>query len=181
MRHPEGFRYTEEFISLQEETELLAHIRNQPLHEAEYKQYTAKRRILSFGSEYDFSSNELLPGPPLPEFLLPLRKKVAAWVDVPPEKFAHALLTHYPAGTALGWHRDVPNFEIIVGVSLLGPCRMRFRPYPATKGSRGQLAIELEPRSAYVLQGDVRWHWQHSIPATPGERYSVTFRSLRGR
>lgn len=181
MRHPGGFRYAAEFITPAEEADLLAHIRSQPLREAEYKQYTAKRRILSFGSEYDFSANELLPGPPLPEFLLPLRGKVAAWINVPAEKFAHALLTHYPAGTALGWHRDVPNFEIVVGVSLLGSCRMRFRPYPATKGSRSQLAIELEPRSVYVLQSDVRWRWQHSIPATPGERYSATFRTLRGR
>jgi alkylated DNA repair dioxygenase AlkB len=175
---PEGYAYAPEFISLAEEEVLLEQIKAQPLHEAEYKQYTAKRRILSFGSEYDFSANELLPGPALPEFLLPLRAKVARWVGVAADDFAHALLTHYPAGTALGWHRDVPNFELVTGVSLLGACRMRFRPYPATKSAKS-LAIELEPRSVYVLRGNVRWRWQHSIPATPGERYSVTFRTLR--
>ena len=175
---PEGYDYAPEFISPAEEAALVAAIRGQPLREAPYKEYTAKRRILSFGSEYDFASNELLPGPPLPQFILPLREKVAQWAGVGAARFAHALLTHYPAGTALGWHRDVPSFEIVVGVSLLGPCRMRFRPFPATKGSR-PLAIELEPRSVYVLRGNVRWRWQHSIPATPGERYSVTLRTLR--
>ena len=180
MTPPAGFAYIEEFITAEEETNLLEEIRALPLREAAYKQYTAKRRILSFGSQYDFSAHQLSSGPPLPAFILPLREKVARWSGVAREEFGHALLTHYPPGTALGWHRDVPNFEIVIGVSLLGPCRMRFRPYPPQKGARKDiLQVTLEPRSAYRLQGAVRWEWQHSIPATPGERYSVTFRSPR--
>ena len=167
MTPPAGFAYIEEFITAEGETNLLEEIRALPLREAAYKQYTAKRRILSFDSA-------------LPFFILPLREKVARWSGVAPEEFGHALLTHYPPGTALGWHRDVPNFEIVIGVSLLGPCRMRFRPYPPRKGARKDiLQVTLEPRSVYRLQGAVRWEWQHSIPATPGERYSVTFRSPR--
>jgi alkylated DNA repair dioxygenase AlkB len=37
----------------------------------------------------------------------------------------------------------------------------------------------LAPRSGYVLAGPARNQWQHSIPAVPAERYSLTFRTLR--
>jgi alkylated DNA repair dioxygenase AlkB len=30
-----------------------------------------------------------------------------------------------------------------------------------------------------VLAGEARWKWQHSIPPTKEERYSITFRTLR--
>jgi alkylated DNA repair dioxygenase AlkB len=57
---------------------------------------------------------------------------------------------------------------------------MRLRRYPHRKGSRAQtLAITLEPRSAYILRGEVRWRWQHSILATNNLRYSITFRTRR--
>jgi alkylated DNA repair dioxygenase AlkB len=100
--------------------------------------------------------------------------------DRPVLAFTQALVTEYRPGTELGWHRDVPNFEVIVGVSLAGSCRMRLRPYPPVKGDRKSvLALELEPRSAYSLQGDARWKWQHSISPTAMLRYSITFRTPR--
>jgi alkylated DNA repair dioxygenase AlkB len=54
---------------------------------------------------------------------------------------------------------------------------MRFQR--TIKGEREVAAIELEPRSAYVLSGKARWSWQHSIPSTRELRYSVTFRTLK--
>src|SRR5205814_4905771 len=121
-----------------------------PLHEAQYKSFTAKRRIMSFGAEYDFGAHKLLPGPPIADFLLPLREKVARWLEMPADEFAHGLLTEYRPGTQLGWHRDVPQFAVIVGISLAGAARMRFRPYPPRADKRqGVFAIELEPRSVY--------------------------------
>jgi alkylated DNA repair dioxygenase AlkB len=36
----------------------------------------------------------------------------------------------------------------------------------------------LAPRSAYLLTGEARHAWRHSIPATKELRYSVTFRTL---
>src|SRR5690242_12949809 len=90
---PDGLVYAPDFITVTEEAALLAAIEDLPLHEAQYKSYTAKRRIMSFGAEYDFNANELLPGPPLPEFLLPLRAHVAAWLELPAEEFAHGLVT----------------------------------------------------------------------------------------
>lgn len=176
---PDGLVYTENFLTGAEEQSLLAAIGELPLKEAEYKQYTAKRRIASFGATYDFSHQRLLPGPPIPASLLPLRKKVSAWVGLPAEELRHALITEYRAGAALGWHRDTPEFGVVVGVSLAHPTRMRFRPYPPAKGRDPRaFALMLEPRSAYVMQRDIRWKWQHSIPATKALRYSITLRTM---
>ena len=178
---PEGFVYRSEFLTREEESALLEVMRALPLEEAQYKQYTARRRTVSYGSEYDFSENKLETAPALPDFLLPLRDKVASWIGIRPEKFVHGLVSEYSPGTPLGWHRDVPNFELIVGVSLRGTARMRLRPYrPGEKNRREDvIAIDLEPRSAYQIRDTARWAWQHGVAATKELRYSVTFRTAR--
>jgi alkylated DNA repair dioxygenase AlkB len=177
---PNGLVFAPGFIGLDEERQLLAAIEGLELHEAQYKEYTAKRRIASYGAEYDFAANELKPAPGLPPFLAPLRAKVAAWVGIAPERFTHALVSEYRPGTPLGWHRDVPQFEVIVGVSLAADARMRFRPWPPRKGG-AILALDLPPRSAYILRDEVRWRWQHSVEATKVLRYSITFRTSLAR
>lgn len=176
---PEGLVYVPDFIDAAEEARLIGEITRLPLAEARYKQYTARRRIVSFGSQYDFTDNELRASAPLPGFLFPLRDKLAHWLGIPAERFAHALVTEYRPGSALGWHRDAPDFEGVVGISLAGPCRMRFRRYPPKEGEAQKgFELYLEPRSAYVMRGEVRWRWQHAIPSTTALRYSVTFRTL---
>jgi alkylated DNA repair dioxygenase AlkB len=177
---PNGLVFAPGFIGRDEERDLLAAIAGLELHEAQYKEYTAKRRIASYGAEYDFAANELKPAPGLPPFLAPLRAKVAAWVGIAPERFTHALVSEYRPGTPLGWHRDVPQFEVIVGVSLAADARMRFRPWPPRKGG-AILALDLPPRSAYILRDEVRWRWQHSVEATKALRYSITFRTSLAR
>src|SRR5262245_7662926 len=175
---PAGMVYEPNFIARDEEAVLLSEIRNLPLREAKYKEFTAKRRIMSYGGSYDFSSNELVPAGPIPPFLDELRERAARWVEKPASLFTHALIAEYKPGTQLGWHRDVPDFEMIVGVSLGGACRMRLRPYPPPKGrSAESLSAELEGRSAYVMRGHARWHWQHSVPPVKALRYSITFRT----
>lgn len=177
---PEGFTYRPDFITADEETTLLDEIRALPFHEARYKEYTAKRRIVSYGGSYDFSTNELIPAGPIPPFLEPLRDRIANWVQVPASEFQHALIAEYRPGTQLGWHRDVPEFDLVVGVSLGGYGRMRLRPYPPAKGRNPDIvSVDLGPRSAYVIQESARWGWQHSIAGTQTLRYSVTFRTRR--
>ena len=176
---PEGMAYRPVLITPAEEQELLACIEALPLHEARYKDWNAKRRIVSYGGRYDFSRNELLPAEPLDPFLHPLRDRIAAWSDIPSSAFGHALISEYSPGTQLGWHRDVHHYGEIVGVSLAGPGRMRLRPYPPQKGRcRAVQVIDLEPRSAYILRGPARWDWQHAISPTRALRYSITFRTL---
>jgi alkylated DNA repair dioxygenase AlkB len=172
--------YEADFLSREEEAGLLAGIATLDLREAKYKDYTAKRRVASFGAGYDFDANELTPAPILAPFLLPLRTRVAQWAGVPAEDFGYALVSEYRPGTTLGWHRDVPHFEMVAGVSLASPATMRFRPYPPKKGAR-IFTLELAPRSAYILRGEARWGWQHSIAPTPALRYSITFRTMRKR
>jgi alkylated DNA repair dioxygenase AlkB len=176
---PPGFFYQPEFLSAQEERELLDAIGGLKLEQARYKDYTAKRRAASFGFEYDFSYNTVHPAAPIPEFLQPLKARAAAWLGVDISAIRHALVAEYRPGTALGWHRDVPNFELVCGISLGGEARMRFGPFPPKKGDRKSvLSLDLAARSAYLLRGDARWRWQHSIPATKALRYSITFRTM---
>jgi len=177
---PPGLRYEPDFIEAVEERHLLEAIRSLPFHEAEYRGFAAKRRIVSYGADYDFDANVLRPGRPVPAFLHPLRARVADRLGSPAEALTHALVTEYRPGTQLGWHRDVPDFALVAGISLGTACRMRFRRYPPQRGQR-VYTLELAPRSMYVLAGVVRWQWQHGVPPTPGLRYSVTFRTLAPR
>jgi alkylated DNA repair protein (DNA oxidative demethylase) len=94
------------------------------------------------------------------------------------EDFVQILVWRYPAGAGIGWHREAPKFgSKIPGVSLGAPARMRFQR--TVGGERQTAAVELAPRSAYVLSGKARWSWRHSIPATRELRHSITFRTLK--
>jgi alkylated DNA repair dioxygenase AlkB len=179
-RLPTGFRYAEGFLSETDEAALLIEIARLPFDNARYKEWTANRRVVSYGGRYDFSSSELVPAEPIPPFLFGLRAAAAGFGGVPETELTHALVAEYRGETQLGWHRDVPDFELVVGVSLLGAARMRLRRYPhrAHSGERS-LAVDLAPRSIYSLAGEARWGWQHAISPTPALRYSITFRSLR--
>lgn len=175
---PDGLSYAPDFLSAGEERALLEGIATLDLREARYKEFTARRRVASFGAGYDFDANELTPAPVLAPFLLPLREKLGAWARVPAQEFGYALVAEYRAGTQLGWHRDVPQFEVVAGVSLGSAATMRFRRFPPRKAGAVH-TLELAPRSAYVLRGEARWGWQHAIAATPALRFSITFRTRR--
>ena len=178
---PEGFTYQPAFITREEEAALLAILRTLPFQEAKFQQYTARRRTVRYGTEYDSRIAVPDEAPGIPEFLLPLRDKAASWIELPADNFVHGLVTEYRPGTPLGWHRDAPDYEVIVGVSLGGACRMRLRPYLPGASHRKQdaVSLELEPRSAYRIRDNARWGWQHSIAATKQLRYSITFRTGR--
>jgi alkylated DNA repair dioxygenase AlkB len=176
---PDGFLYAADFLTVAQEAELLEHIRALPFQQARYKEWRARRRVVSFGGSYDFSRNQLSPAPPIPQFLHPLRAQAAAWAGLAPARMQHAMIAEYRPATPLGWHRDVPNFEDVIGVSLLGHARMRFRPWPPAPHQRTSSAIELEPRSVYLLRGAARWQWQHTVSPTRELRYSITFRTER--
>jgi alkylated DNA repair dioxygenase AlkB len=178
-RLPEGLRYEEDFLLPVEEAALLDAIRELPLEHAQFKEFTARRRVASFGGRYDFSHNELLPAARMPEWLLPVRERAAAWAGLSHDAIDHALVAEYAPGTPLGWHRDVPEFEAIVGISLAGSCRLRFRRYPPRKPARAEVTLDVAPRSIYTIQGGARWGWQHAVSPTKELRYSITFRTLR--
>lgn len=179
---PEGFVYEREFLSVEEERELVARVSGMEFSEIRMHGVVAKRRAAHFGRNYEYQSAAIAPGAPIPEFLLPLRKRIGTFAGRKAEDFAEVLVTEYPPGAGIGWHRDAPPFEIIVGISLLSACTMQFRPWPVQKsaGSRRKpLAQLLEPRSAYIIRGASRSAWQHHIPEAKSRRLSITFRTLR--
>lgn len=173
---PNGFTYRPEFLSEAEEADLLRIFERLDFAAFDFHGYTARRRVIEYGWEYDFGTREATTATPIPGFLLPFRDRAASLAGAASDDLVESVITEYPAGAPIGWHRDVPQFEIIVGFSLGSSCRMRLKPYKAA----GKLvSVILEPRSAYVIRGDARWKFQHSIPAVEKLRYSVTFRSLR--
>jgi alkylated DNA repair dioxygenase AlkB len=179
---PDGFTYRPGFLAVHEESSLLAAVGTLPIEEARYREFTARRRIASFGASYDFTANRPLPAPPLPDFLEPLRARLADLADLPADELVQCTVVEYRPGTQLGWHRDVPTFGIVMGVSLASPARMRLRPYPHRvndPASPRALTLDLAPRSAYVIRDAARWGWQHAISPTKALRWSITFRTIR--
>ena len=176
---PEGFAYQAELISRDEEAQLLAHIRALPFREFQFQGFTGKRRVVSFGWRYDFEAHRVERADPVPEFLSALRGRAAAFAGLAAEQLEQALVTEYPAGATIGWHKDRPVFGDVVGVSLLAPCTFRLRH--EADGGWERVSLVAEPRSVYLLRGVVRTRWEHSIPAVPSLRYSITFRTLRDR
>ena len=174
---PSGFRYQPDVISVDEERDLLGHIRELPFREFEFHGYTGKRRVVSFGWQYDFSARHLQKVDDMPDFLRELRVPAARFAGLEPEALQHVLVTEYAAGAGIGWHRDKNVFNEIVGVSLLAPCVFRLRRSVGDGWER--VNVTAEPRSAYLLSGAARSEWEHSIPSVDSLRYSVTFRNLR--
>ena len=184
---PPDFRYQPDFLSRAEENALLAEIGALDFAAVEMRGVVAKRRTVHFGWTYGYYARRAEPGPPLPGFLLPYRDRMAAWAGVDPEAFVEALVTEYPPGAPIGWHRDAPQFgDVVAGLSLAGTARMKFRPYVSPSalqpGARRPAThdVELEPRSAYLIAGVARREFEHSIPPVAERRYSITFRTLRG-
>ncbi len=174
---PQGFVYRPEFISPEEERDLVGGLADLPFKEFEFQGYTGKRRVVSFGWQYVFDGSGLRKADDMPAFLLPLRARAAAFAGMAAEDLQHVLLTEYGPGAAIGWHKDRSVFGRTVGISLLSPCRFRFRRKSGAKWERASLIAH--PRSAYLLAGASRSDWEHSIPAVESLRYSITFRNLR--
>ena len=173
---PEGFRYQPAVIPFTSETTLLDEIRALPFREFEFHGHTGKRRVVSFGWQYDFSARQLKKVDDMPAFLLDLREIAAEFADMKAAELQQVLVTEYAAGAGIGWHKDKAVFGQVVGISLLSPCTFRLRRKKGEGWER--VSIVAEPRSAYLLSGPSRTEWEHSIPEVDALRYSVTFRNL---
>jgi alkylated DNA repair dioxygenase AlkB len=172
----EGFQYKDGILSADQERTLIALFERLPFREFEFRGFLGKRRTVSFGWLYDFNVRELQQAKEIPSFLLAIRQKAAEFAGITESRLQHALVTEYAPGAAIGWHRDRPEFEDVIGISLGAPCLFRFRRKNGMRWERA--SIELQRRSAYLLRGRARWDWQHSIPPVDKLRYSITFRSL---
>ena len=174
---PEGLAYQPELISPEAEAELAGRIGELPLQPFEFHGYLANRRVIYFGWRYDFTHGKVQPADPMPPWLEPVRDRAAAFAGLAPQAFAHVLINEYAPGAGIGWHRDRPQFEDVVGISLLTPAKVRLRRKIGAGWERA--AFTAAPRSVYLLRGPARTEWEHSIPPLDALRYSITFRSLR--
>ena len=173
---PAGMRYEPALISPDEEHDLVGRLGKQPFKEFEFHGFLGKRRVVSFGWRYNFDGSGLQEAAEIPDFLLPIRERAAAFADLAPAALEHVLVIEYPPGAGIGWHKDRPIFGDVIGISLLASCTFRLRRKRGPKWERRSFMAE--PRSVYLLRGSSRHEWEHSIPPVETLRYSVTFRTL---
>jgi DNA oxidative demethylase len=175
---PKGLVYKPELLSADEERQLLERFESLRFDPIVLHGQAARRTGRHFGLDYDYEARTPQPGEPVPDWMLPVRARAAELAGHEPEELVEVLVQRYPEGSTIGWHRDAPAFGTVVGVSLGGSSRLRFQRGKREK--RRVWELPLEPRSGYVLSGEARRSWEHSIPPTKELRYSITFRTLRG-
>jgi alkylated DNA repair dioxygenase AlkB len=175
---PQGFTYLPDWITPEAEHSLLLHVEQLIFSEVRMHGVVAKRKVVHFGWDYGYDSWTISPADPIPEWLTLLQQRASGVLGVSTDAVQEVLVTRYEPGAGIGWHRDAPMFgPEILGVSLAGPCRMRFQR--TVTGERRTAEAVLRPRSAYLLAGEARFAWQHSIPPAKELRYSITFRTLK--
>jgi alkylated DNA repair protein (DNA oxidative demethylase) len=174
---PEGLAYAPELIGAGEERALVERMKALPFAPFQFHGFEGKRRTLSYGMQYRFDGSGLAEAEPMPDWLLPLRDRAAAFAGLEPDALVQALLIEYDVGAGLGWHRDRPVFGDVVGVSLLSEAPLRFRRRSAERWERWKLRAA--PPTAYALRGAARTEWEHSLAPVAALRYSATFRTLR--
>jgi alkylated DNA repair dioxygenase AlkB len=171
---PQGFLYQADLLTAEGEADLVRELHNLPFQPFDFHAHLATRRVVGFGLHCDFDRRAVVEAPPIRDFLIPLRDKVAAFAGRPAPAFHQVLLNEYREGAGIGWHRDKPHFEDVAGVSLLAPCNFRLRRKNGVKWDRRTIIVE--PRSAYLMTGAARNDWEHSISLLSAHRYSITLR-----
>lgn len=175
---PEGLAVRPDMVSADEAAGLCARIDAAGLEPFQFQGWLGKRMTASFGSAYDYARGAVLTAPPIPDWLLPLRSRMAAWAQLKSETLQQALVIRYDPGAGIGWHRDRPQYGTVLGLSLGGEDAMRLRRRRAN-GGFDRITLPLNPREAYRLDGPARWEWEHSIAPVESRRWSITFRTLR--
>ena len=187
---PPGLEYHTQFLTAQEEAELLVRIDG-----SEWLP-DLSRRVLHFGYKYDYSNRKLDESArigPLPEWLMQLTHKIHAaateetvhLLDAQ-RPFEQAIVNEYEPGQGIAPHIDRDCFgPVVATVSLGSAVNMDF-----CCGATGDEYVQwLEPRSLVLLHGDARWKWRHGIAKRRTDicngrkiarqrRVSITFRTI---
>jgi alkylated DNA repair dioxygenase AlkB len=174
-----GFAARPDFLSVTDEEALIASIDALDLAPFQFQQWQGKRLTHSFGWNYDFQTGTVSTADPIPDWLAKVHAAAAAFAGLTPADLVQVLLTRYDAGAGIGWHRDRPIYEHVVGISLGAPAEMRFRRRSERGWSR--VTVPLAPRGAYHLSGAARQDWEHSILPMTARRYSITMRNFSRR
>lgn len=175
-----GLASRPELVDEAEERALVAAIDATDLTPFRFQGWTGRRLTSSFGFSYDFETQRAARADPIPDWLMPIRDRMAAFAGIDAGTLIQALLIRYDPGAGIGWHRDRPIYEHVVGLSLGAPADMRFRRR-RPDGRFDRASLPLEPRGAYHLSDEARHDWEHSIVEMDRTRWSVTFRSASAR
>jgi len=174
-----GLTYRAEVIGEPDEQDLIGRLGSLDLAPFRFHGWLGNRKTASFGWRYDFDDSSFTRTEPIPAWLDPLRAVAARIAGVEPHEFVHVLMARYDPGAGIGWHRDRDVFDKVVGVSLGSPATLRFRQRQA--GGFRRASLEVAPRSAYLLSGEARREWEHSIAPGGQLRFSITFRTLSAK
>jgi len=156
---------------------------------------TLARRVQHYGHRYNYNYKNagaeaaLAAVKPIPEWAHTLFEKcaVAGGINVAPSSL-QVIVNEYVPGQGISAHVDDPQQfgDWVITVSLGSACQMDFKK----QKSEEKHSIMLPPRSAYIMTGESRYKWTHSIPARKsdlvdgkrvqrGKRVSVTFRAIK--
>ena len=176
-----GLTYVPEFISLDEENQLM-----QIIDQCSWDTSSLRRRVQQYGWRYDYNDRRVDTNSrlgPLPEWAesLALRLVSSRLLDQLPDQ---VIVNDYRLDEGISKHIDKPGIfaDGIAMLSLHESWHMVFRP-PAGGSKVAQL---LDRRSVAIMQGDARYKWTHEIPKrkyepgriTRGRRISLTFRTV---
>jgi alkylated DNA repair dioxygenase AlkB len=180
LKLPDGFVYHEAFLSPDEEQHLHKVIKGISLHTFVFQGYEAKRKVASFGYDYSFDKRTLTKGREIPAGFRWLITKVSNALSIPEDVLGELLVTEYPVGSVINWHRDAPPFDLIAGISICSDCTFKLRPHDKDKRSRkSTITFPVRRRSLYVMSGVSREEWQHCTAPVNEIRYSITLRTLK--
>jgi alkylated DNA repair dioxygenase AlkB len=176
MNNLAGFSYYPNFITQEEEQNLINEIQLLTWQQVVLFGQIAKRRVVHFGMDYHYERRTVLPTQPIPEFLNEIKTRGAVLLKMRSEEIVEVLITEYPINAGIGWHRDAAVFEAICGISLNSSTVIQLRK---RDDPQEQYKLFLERGSAYTLTNEVRWNWEHRIAPVKQLRYSITLRTLK--
>jgi alkylated DNA repair dioxygenase AlkB len=175
VRLPPGLKLAYDFVTYDEEKALIALIEAAGMPYIDYDPGN-RRCEHTYGWEYDYPNERILPGARLPDCFLPIRDRAAAFADIEPQTIIQCLLLRYDPGSLIQPHCDKPVWKNVIGMSLGAATTMVF--VKEASGMRETIAVELPPRSIYLQTGEARYVWQHSLPVVEETRWGITFRDF---
>lgn len=184
----DGLTHIDDFISIDEENQLIACIRNAIEIQSEQTKYEIlqKRKVLHFGYRFNYNvfAIDRTPIENIPDWCAPiLDKYMLLFKGVYPDQLT---INHYHPGDGIPPHCDhhASFMAPLLIVSLGSPIIMDF--FNAEKSKQ----VLLKRRSLLLIDGDFRYGYEHSIKPRKidlidglaverKERFSLTFRVLR--
>lgn len=166
-------KIVENFITLEEETELLSHIRPSVVTSG-----GGRNSIKRYGSKLPYNAPVI--SSTIPKWLETVCFRVAfeEWptIESVPEKVPNSVtINEYHTKQAIDWHIDSENSGPIISVlSLLTDAEMGF-VYMEADGPKN-VRYNLPRLSLVSINKDERWKWKHCLYPVESPRFSIVFR-----